>query len=77
MVTKKLTLHIFEMPGCARIYGSLHMVIYTAVSIDTIKALRSDLRFCSCKLFSTQYHTVTIITHDEYAALFSWKGDSL
>ena len=53
------------MPGCARISGSLHMTI------------QMDLLCCSCKIFSTQYPTVDVITHDEYAAVFSRKGESL
>ena len=53
------------------------MTIHTAVLIETIKALRSVLRWCSCKNFSTQEHTLDVITHDESAAVFSWKGESL
>ena len=65
------------MPGCARIAGYLHIDIHTAVLIETIKALLSDLRWCSCKIFSAQDHTVAVITHDKSAAVFSWKGESL
>ena len=65
------------MSGCAHIYGSLHMTIHTAVLIDNLKDLSSDLLWLSCNIFSTQEHTVAIITHDEYASVFSWKGESL
>ena len=65
------------MPGCACISGSLHMTTHMVVLIDTIKVLISDLRWCSCNIFSTQKHTVAVIKHDESAAVFSWKGKSL
>ena len=65
------------MPGCACIAGSLHVTIQTAVLVETVKALSSDLRWCSCNIISTQDHTVAVITHDESAAAFSWKGESL
>ena len=61
------------MPGCARIYGSLHMAIQTAVLIETLKALISDLHWCSCKIFSIQEYTVAVIIHSEYAAVFPWN----
>ena len=65
------------MTGCACITGSLHMTIQTAVSIETLKALRSDLRWYSCNIFSTQDHAVASITHDESAAAFSWNSEIL
>ena len=65
------------MPGCALITGYLHMTIHTAVLIETLKALSSDLHWCSCNIFSTQEHTVAAIMHVEYAAVFSCKGESL
>ena len=61
------------MPGCTRIVGSLHMTIQKAVLIENLKSLSSDLRWCSYRIFSTQNHIVAIITHDEYAAMISWK----
>ena len=65
------------MSGCAHISGSLHMTIQTEMLIETLKALSSDLRWCSYNIFSTQKHNVAVITHDESAAVFSWKGDIL
>ena len=65
------------MPGCARIDESLHITIQSAVLIETLKALSSDLCWWSCKIFSTQYHTVAVIIHNEYDAVFSWKVESL
>ena len=65
------------MSGCAHIAGSLRMTIQTAVLVDTLKALISDLRWCSCNIFSTQEHTVAVIAHYGSAAVFSWKGEIL
>ena len=53
------------------------MTIYMAVLIETLKALSSDLRWWSCKIFYTQEHTVAVIKHDESDAVFSWKDESL
>ena len=53
------------------------MTINTSVSIETFKALSIDLCWCSCNIFLTQDHTVVVITHDESAAVFSWKGESI
>ena len=64
------------MPGCARIAGSIHMTMQTEVLIDTLKALSSDLPWCSCNIFSPQENTVAVINYDEYDSVFSWKGDS-
>ena len=53
------------------------MTIQTEVLIETIKALNSELRWCSWNIFSTQYHAVAAITHDEFASVFSYKDDCL
>eukprot|EP00903_Cladosiphon_okamuranus_P017106 g15760.t1 len=69
-----------EFPGHlsgARVSGSLHMTIQTAVLIETLKALGADLRWCSCNIFSTQDHAAAAIARDESAAVFAWKGESL
>ena len=68
---------MFDMPGCAHISGSLHMIIQRAEVIETIKALSGDLPWWYCKIFSTQEHTVSGIVHDESSAVFCWKGESL
>ena len=57
--------------------GYLHTTIHTEVLIETPKALISDLRWCSCNIFSTQYHDVASITCYEFAAIFSWGGEIL
>merc|ERR1719343_1596196 len=61
----------------ARIAGSLHMTIQTAVLIETLKNLGGDIRWCSCNIFSTQDHAAAAIARDESAAVFAWKGESL
>jgi len=61
----------------ARIAGSLHMTIQTAVLIETLKDLGGDMRWCSCNIFSTQDHAAAAIARDESAAVFAWKGESL
>jgi adenosylhomocysteinase len=60
----------------ARISGSLHMTIQTAVLIETLKELGGDIRWCSCNIFSTQDHAAAAIARDESAAVFAWKGTS-
>ena len=57
--------------------GSLHMTIQMAVLIDTIKALISELCWCSFNISYNQDHTMAVITHDEYSDIFYWKGESL
>ena len=65
------------MRGCAYFSLSLHMTVHTAVLIETIKALSSELHWWSCNIFSTQEHNVAVITQDQSSAVFSWKGESL
>ncbi|KAG0489401.1 hypothetical protein HPP92_008212 [Vanilla planifolia] len=57
----------------ARISGSLHMTIQTAVLIETLTALGAEVRWCSCNIFSTQDHAAAAIARDS-AAVFAWKG---
>lgn len=60
----------------ARIAGSLHMTIQTAVLIESLTALGADVRWCSCNIFSTQDHAAAAIARDS-AAVFAWKGETL
>ncbi len=60
----------------ARITGSLHMTIQTAVLIETLKALGADVRWASCNIFSTQDHAAAAIA-DAGIPVFAWKGESL
>jgi len=89
---KELDLAEVEMPGLmacrsefgasqplkgARITGSLHMTIQTAVLIETLAALGAEVRWCSCNIFSTQDHAAAAIAAAKTSAVFAWKGESL
>jgi len=60
----------------ARIAGSLHMTIQTAVLIETLQALGATVRWASCNIFSTQDHAAAAIAA-RGTAVFAWKGESL
>jgi adenosylhomocysteinase len=60
----------------ARIAGSLHMTIQTAVLIETLQALGAEVRWASCNIFSTQDHAAAAIAA-RGTAVFAWKGESL
>jgi len=60
----------------ARIAGSLHMTIQTAVLIETLKALGADVRWASCNIFSTQDHAAAAIAAGG-TPVFAVKGESL
>ncbi|KAL7502581.1 hypothetical protein ACHAXN_001171 [Cyclotella atomus] len=89
---KEIEIAEIEMPGLmncvaenkerqplagARVSGSLHMTIQTAVLIETLKKIGADVRWCSCNIFSTQDHAAAAIARDESAAVFAWKGETL
>jgi adenosylhomocysteinase len=88
---KELDIAEHEMPGLmstrkkyapqaplkgARISGSLHMTIQTAVLIETLKALGADVRWASCNIFSTQDHAAAAIAKAGIP-VFAWKGETL
>jgi len=88
---KELDIAETEMPGLmatreeygekqplkgARISGSLHMTIQTAVLIETLKALGADIRWASCNIFSTQDHAAAAIAASG-VPVFAVKGESL
>ena len=88
---KEITIAEAEMPGLmalrakygsqkplqgARIMGSLHMTIQTAVLIETLVELGADVRWCSCNIFSTQDHAAAAIAAAG-VPVFAWKGESL
>jgi len=88
---KEIILAQHEMPGLmaireeygakkplagARIAGSLHMTIQTAVLIETLADLGADVRWCSCNIFSTQDHAAAAIAKADIP-IFAWKGESL
>src|SRR5581483_9961449 len=60
----------------ARISGSLHMTIQTAVLIETLQALGAQVRWASCNIFSTQDHAAAAIAA-RGTPVFAWKGESL
>ena len=60
----------------ARIMGSLHMTIQTAVLIETLVALGAEVRWCSCNIYSTQDHAAAAIAATG-TPVFAWKGESL
>src|ERR1700753_3036261 len=97
---KEITLAEHEMPGLmsirreyadaqplkgARITGSLHMTIQTAVLIETLTALGAEVRWCSCNIFSTQDHAAAAVavgpdgTADDPQGVpvYAWKGETL
>src|SRR3954465_4774806 len=60
----------------ARITGSLHMTIQTAVLIETLQALEAEVRWASCNIFSTQDHAAAAIAA-RGTPVFAWKGETL
>ena len=60
----------------ARIAGSLHMTIQTAVLIETLEALGAEVRWASCNIYSTQDHAAAAIAHAGIP-VFAFKGESL
>ena len=60
----------------ARITGSLHMTIQTAVLIETLVELGAQVRWCSCNIFSTQDHAAAAIA-TAGIPVYAWKGESL
>ena len=88
---KEIEISEHEMPGLmalrrkygkqkplkgARIMGSLHMTIQTAVLIETLVELGADVRWCSCNIFSTQDHAAAAIAKAG-VPVFAWKGETL
>src|SRR4029078_5760998 len=90
----------YEMPGLmalraeyagkkplagAKIMGSLHMTAQTAVLLETLAALRADVRWVSCNIFSTQDHAAAAVavgrdgTADAPRGIpvYAWKGETL
>ncbi len=88
---KEIELAELEMPGLmacrdeygphkplrgARITGSLHMTIQTAVLIETLVELGAEVRWASCNIFSTQDHAAAAIAA-RGIPVFAWKGETL
>ena len=60
----------------ARITGSLHMTIQTAVLIETLASLGAEVRWASCNIFSTQDHAAAAIAAAGIP-VYAWKGETL
>src|SRR2546427_2598689 len=60
----------------ARVAGSLHMTIQTAVLVETLQALGAEVRWASCNIFSTQDHAAAALAA-KGTAVFAKKGESL
>src|SRR5688500_5204151 len=60
----------------ARVMGSLHMTIQTAVLIETLQALGADVRWASCNIYSTQDHAAAAIAATG-TPVYAWKGETL
>src|SRR6266567_620990 len=60
----------------ARVAGSLHMTIQTAVLIETLQALGAEVRWASCNIYSTQDHAAAAIAAGG-TPVFAYKGESL
>ncbi|HTN25117.1 MAG TPA: adenosylhomocysteinase, partial [Solirubrobacteraceae bacterium] len=97
---KEIVLAEHEMPGLmqtraeyadaqplkgAKITGSLHMTIQTAVLIETLTALGAEVRWCSCNIFATQDHAAAAavvgpdgtVDDPKGVPIFAWKGETL
>lgn len=87
---EEITLAEHEMPGLmalrkefsesqplkgARISGSIHMTVQTAVLIETLQAIGADVRWSSCNIFSTQDEAAAAIA-EAGTPVFAWKGES-
>ena len=97
---KEIKLAEHEMPGLmamraefgetkpltgARITGSLHMTVQTAVLIETLTALGAEVRWASCNIFSTQDHAAAAVAvgpngtpeDPQGVPVYAWKGETL
>jgi len=87
---KELELAEVEMPGLmqcrkeykdvlkgAKISGSLHMTIQTAVLIETLHSMGAQVRWASCNIFSTQDHAAAAVVAAKTGNVFAWKGETL
>lgn len=87
---QEINLAEVEMPGLmscrtefanqlkgARIMGSLHMTIQTAVLIETLHSMGADVRWCSCNIYSTQDQAAAAVVKRNTAQVFAWKGETL
>jgi adenosylhomocysteinase len=84
MATRREYAELQPLSG-ARVTGSLHMTVQTAVLIETLAALGADLRWASCNIFSTQDHAAAAVVVGPEGSVedprgvpvFAWKGETL
>ncbi|SFP34263.1 adenosylhomocysteinase [Amycolatopsis arida] len=84
MALRREYAEVYPLRG-ARISGSLHMTVQTAVLIETLVALGAEVRWCSCNIFSTQDHAAAAVVvgpngtpeKPRGVPVFAWKGETL
>jgi adenosylhomocysteinase len=84
MALRREYAEVFPLRG-ARVTGSLHMTVQTAVLIETLVALGAEVRWASCNIFSTQDHSAAAVVVGPHGTaeaprgvpVFAWKGESL
>merc|ERR1712166_1055614 len=89
---KELSMAEVEMPGLmncrqefgeskplagARVMGSLHMTVQTAVLMETLHAMGADVRWATCNIFSTQDEAAAACVQSKSACVYAWKGQSI
>src|SRR5204863_9903164 len=84
MALRREYAEVYPLRG-ARISGSLHMTVQTAVLIETLVALGAEVRWASCNIFSTQDHAAAAVVVGPHGtpeepkgvSVYAWKGESL
>ncbi|MCG8916140.1 adenosylhomocysteinase [Actinokineospora sp. PR83] len=84
MALRREYAEVYPLKG-ARISGSLHMTVQTAVLIETLVALGAEVRWCSCNIFSTQDHAAAAVVVGPHGTpeepkgvpVYAWKGETL
>src|SRR3989440_1339772 len=84
MALRREYAEVYPLRG-ARVSGSLHMTVQTAVLIETLVSLGAEVRWASCNIFSTQDHAAAAVVIGPHGTpeepkgvpVFAWKGESL
>ncbi|WP_424189369.1 adenosylhomocysteinase [Actinokineospora sp. G85] len=84
MALRREYAEVYPLKG-ARISGSLHMTVQTAVLIETLVSLGAEVRWCSCNIFSTQDHAAAAVVVGKHGTpeepkgvpVYAWKGETL
>merc|ERR1711865_437172 len=61
----------------ARVMGSLHMTVQTAVLMETLHEMGADVRWATCNIFSTQDEAAAACVHAKTACVYAWEGYSV